>query len=477
MPNTYVTGRASKFASGGVDVFDIKRTTDNYDNPRYLPGELAKAGTGKNDSATNADIWNAVADGVVAVQRKLCRTENSDAAGLAVAVSTVLYPGTSSVLGHSYIVDQCADRVLHYDDEGTLASVFQIPDGKISDVAVDGTTGDIFVANGDNNTIDVFTAAGSLVTRYRPSWSWFRPTSVAYDATLKHLYAIDGNNYLRVIDITTWSVIEHNAMGNDARRVTIGGDGEIYVLKNNGSIWKATGAAKTAGTEICAAQKSTSNLDIAVDSSGNVHILRGGKIIKAAAAGTVTSTLDSAGTVWELSGPSYSLALGADDDYFVADRGLAFEIASDGSVMGEVAGDTFAPQDSQGTCLVSRLAAKFKQNAAPYYGGPEADVWRRVVESNTATVVVGSDKKSVDVLISFDTPSGEIVWPQDIKVSTNCRNASIYFAGGGTGYKTTLTDGSTRVTYTFRLIPSSPFVTYLTPGTFYCRAVGYTTRI
>jgi len=109
---------------------------------------------------------------------------------------------------------------------------------------VDGS-GNVYVADRDNNRIQKFDASGTFVTTWGSAGSgngqFSNPTGVATDGS-GNVYVVDGNNRIQEFDangafLTTWGSFGYSGNGqfNGSFCVATDGNGNVYVADEGNS--------------------------------------------------------------------------------------------------------------------------------------------------------------------------------------------------------------------------------------------------
>ena len=149
----------------------------------------------------------------------------------------------------------------NFGSEGSEDGKFDLPSG----VAVDGPRGKIYVADRDNNRIQVFDAATRSHVDSIGGFS--APYGVAVDGSGKLYVADSGNNRVAVLDSARNVVLSINA--SSPYGVAVDGSGSIYVADRGNNRVRIYGQA---GNTIATISGLNGPAGVAVDGSGTIYV-------------------------------------------------------------------------------------------------------------------------------------------------------------------------------------------------------------
>lgn len=471
MPTKYITGRTSAFARGGLDDFVRTQPASPEDGVRYLGDLAAKNGSGKNDYAVSADLYNAIASAIVAIERKLSGTTSScsvaDATGLAL-----------SGAGHLYVADRSHGRVIEFDQLGNPVRAITAPSqpGAV-DAAVDTAGGLLYVTNNVKKAIDVFDLTGCYKGTNKLT-TGSDPARITYNATAKYFYVLNAGGNVDAYD-AAWN-LKKAAVVRGGHAICTGADGVTYCLKRDGKIYAINNvtAARVYASLTAAANRYKA---FCVDSSGACFLLDAVSktVLQLDTSGAVTSTLDSKGTSWQLNDAQAMILDPANSDLLIADDGIAKRVDGTGALMNEFSGDDFVHVPGQGSLLVRTVTNALRpDNTGLYPTG--ADRWKNMIQSvpwDSYTHCPG-DVEELEVNVEFIVKPGEIVWPADIRASVNGFQARVYFKGlPASNFATTMPDGRVKLRYLFGICGMSPFIPKLPVADYCVSAIAYVSKL
>lgn len=460
MSSDYVTGRTSKFGVGATDDFSKFR---------------AKDGASGNECATNAELWDAVTDALVAVERKLCNCEAEYAIGDAVAIA--VDPLSYNVA----VVDSLHCLVHIFDSLGQrVASLSTGTGSNPSDVAFHPDSGTMYVACPGTKCVRIYDSSPAFVA----SWSGqgtFVPQSLAADS-YGHLFVVNqafGTGILERYNLSSGAFQATVTTGVQKVRpsydyTNVGAcrlsDGQIWVTQTNGTLGPVVA---NAGQPIA---------DFGWDSNGTLYdLMAPSKSIFFW--GQTSGTIDSRGTAWELISP-VGMCCGWDGYIYIADNGIVKQITWDGHFQDIFSEENFQHAAATGTKLMRRLTCPISSTSTPFYQGTQAGQrWKKVTTNvangglNSVTTSSTTNTFSADVYVDFLVTPGQFVWPEDIRISLRGWAARAYFKGIPASGFTASVSGKTRLRYIFSIVPCGTTYTLAKGATYTVDAFAYVSTL
>ena len=144
--------------------------------------------------------------------------------------------------GDLYVADQANNRVEKFTPSGELILTFNggaTPAGSFSGptgVAVDPTSGDVYVSDQFNNAVDRFSATGAYISQLdgaaTPAGSFSSPSGIAVDPSNANVYVADSNNAVVDVFSSTGTYLTQFGSGTLAFPTSIAIDSasNVYVL-------------------------------------------------------------------------------------------------------------------------------------------------------------------------------------------------------------------------------------------------------
>jgi len=200
---------------------------------------------------------------------------------------------------------------------GSATGEFDSPEG----VAVNSSSGDVYVTDTNNNRIQVFNADGSFKTSWGPAasgdWSFNKPKGIAIDSS-GEVYVVDTNNHrIKKFSSAGALITQWGSYGSDNTEfhfpmgIAVDSAGYVYVADNyNNRVQKFSSAGDWQST---ITHSFSFPYGVAVDSSNDVYVTdsNNNKVDK----------FDSAGNlIWQRGGTA-----GSDHGSFAAPSGIAVD--------------------------------------------------------------------------------------------------------------------------------------------------------
>ena len=213
--------------------------------------------------------------------------------------------------GNVYVADTDNDRIQKFTSDGVLVTQWGTSgsgDGQFlgpHGVAVDGS-GNVYVADYANRRVQKFTSAGVFVTKWGGTFQFGNPYGVAVDGS-GNVYVTDSSNH-RVqkftsagVFVTKWGTGgSGDGQFNQPLGVAVDGSGNVYVADyNNHRIQKFTSAGVFVtkwGTFGSGDGQFQYPLAVAVDGSGNVYVTDSDRIQKFTSAGVFVTKWGTSGS-------------------------------------------------------------------------------------------------------------------------------------------------------------------------------------
>jgi hypothetical protein len=410
----------------------------------------------------------------VAVERRLCDC----AADYSVSEATAVYVDTAL---NTYVVDSSHALVHCFDEFGSYRTSLNPGNGAgPTDVVVDPATGHIIAACAGSRCLKVFDAAGNILATWAGHGT-FVPQSLALNLS-GDLYVVNqayGTGALERYAASTGVFVSAVGTGVDRIHATNNLSSVVAGRLSDGQLWQVNGSAL--GAVIANAGQGITDFGFASD--GTLYDLSAPQK-SLLYWGSTNETLDSRGTAWELISPK-SLTIGSDDTICVADNGIVKRISRDGLTFDTVAQEKFQHAAASGSKLIGALTCPITSAGTGFYQGNQAGQrWKRVTTNvsnngaNKFTTPADVYWKTMDVYVDFLAGAGEIVWPEDVRISIRGWSARAFFKGiPSSGFVTPDPSGKNILRYCFEVMGVDPNANLPKSATFTVDAFAYVSAL
>jgi DNA-binding beta-propeller fold protein YncE len=296
--------------------------------------------------------------------------------------------------GDLYVVDGKEAVVDKYDASGTLISHFGEPcpeapapcgDGQFgqsffvgaSGIAVDQTTGDVYVTDNVNNRVEKFNSAGTYLSQFdgsaTPAGNFSTPTSVAVDPTDGSVYVVDAGN------------------------------GVVDKFDSSGAVATGFGTGGSIGGFSFPTFGSQPSGGVAVDSSGRLYVGDPGN--------GVVDEFDSSGAfqgqlgAGTLSAPS-ELAVDSADNVFAVDSSSQSIVEFDSGGNQLLSFPTGASTALRGIAVAGDGTHLYLSTTAGFGGSSEVTIFVRVTLPDVTTGAASNQQQTAATLNGTVNPDG-----------------------------------------------------------------------